>query len=49
MFSFVFNIYKVIYIYITVNIYICFYNSLIFVMSYKIYNEMPGVGTGANL
>ena len=46
MFLFVFNVYKVISIFVT-QIFIFVYNSLISVMSYKVYNELPGVGNGA--
>ena len=45
MFLFVFNVYKVISIFVT-QIFIFVYNSLISVMSYKVYNELPGVGNG---
>ena len=47
MFLFVFNVYKVISIFV-IQIFIFVYNSLISVMSYKVYNELPGVGTAAN-
>ena len=46
IFLFVFNVYKVINIFVT-QIFIFVYNSLISVMSYKVYNELPGVGNGA--
>ena len=42
MFLFVFNVYKVISIFVT-QIFIFVYNSIISVMSYKVYNERPGV------
>ena len=46
IFLFVFNVYKVINIFVTqIFIFVC--NSLISVMSYKVYNELPGVGNGA--
>ena len=48
MFLFVFNVYKVISTFVT-QIFIFVYNSLISVMSYKVYNELPGVGTAAKL
>ena len=46
MFLFVFNVYKVIIIF-TTQIFIFVYNSLISVMSYKVYNKPPGVWNGA--
>ena len=46
MFLFVFNVYKVISIFVT-QIFIFVYNSLISVIPYKVYNELPGVGTTA--
>ena len=48
MFPFVFNVYKVINIFVT-QIFIFVYNSLISVMFYKVYNELPVVGTAAKL
>ena len=47
MFLFVFNVYKVISIFVT-QIFIFVYNSIISVMSYKVYDELPGVGTTDN-
>ena len=48
MFLFVFNVYKVISIFVT-QIFIFVYNSLISVMSYKAYNELPGVWNGGKV
>lgn len=45
MLLFAFNVYKVISIFVT-QIFIFVYNFLISVMSYKVYNELPGVWTG---
>ena len=46
IFLFVFNVYKVINVFI-LQIFIFVYNSLISVMPYKVYNELPGVWNGA--
>lgn len=48
MFLFVFNVYKVVSIFVT-QMFIFVHNSLISVMPYKVYNEQPGVGTTAKL
>ena len=46
IFLFVFNVYKGINIFI-LQIFAFVYNSLISVMPYKVYNELPGVWNGA--
>ena len=46
IFLFAFNVYKGINIFI-LQIFAFVYNSLISVMPYKVYNELPGVGTTA--